>query len=64
MEPIKLGCVHCGKAIEITPPDLRYTEPHRKYKKNSFDDMIETKRNCLWCNQSNDFYWYIPDNKH
>lgn len=62
MDPIKLGCMSCGKPMEITPPDPKYTEPARKYKKDALDDMLNTHYDCDYCNGTNYFYWYKPDN--
>ncbi len=56
----RLGCLHCGRDFEVTSPDDFYIEVHRKYIKDSLDDMIPMKAKCLWCEEDNHVFWYKP----
>jgi hypothetical protein len=59
--PKKLGCLNCGGEFQVTAPDDIYTEAHRKYKKESNDDMLSMKKKCFFCRQINEIYWYKPN---
>ena len=51
----KIGCLACGRAIEIYPPDSQHTVPLRK--KDRLTDSIEMNVICK-CGQENKIYWY------
>ncbi|MDN5868946.1 MAG: hypothetical protein L0H55_16295 [Candidatus Nitrosocosmicus sp.] len=59
--PKRFGCLNCGKEFEVRSPDDIYTEANRKYKKASYDDMLPMTKECLWCKEKNEIYWYKPN---